>query len=409
MRLKKCTFLFLIVCLLLCPACSAVQKSELRQRADNVIGRLSTALDEMNEQISVHALEKSNSVFREPDYIDWQTSRHYYADLSEKEQLAYRCIYNGIFGQPERIAVPLLTTQELNTVFSALRYDNAQLLFIDDNASLLTAGMNCYFIPQYTLSYWEARETIVRCAEAARGILNQTDPADSQFETLLRLHDALCERSVYGDINARSSQCDGALLHSCATCAGYAKALKLMLDIAGIDSCGVTGTASADSSNPISHMWLAVCADGVWFYCDPTWDDPVSEDGRQAVEHAYFAMSHSRLLLTHSDVEKPSHISCAEQPQDYYDYMNLVCTQGYYRETIRNGIVQALENGKDFAEFRFDCLQTLQTANEELIEAGGVYALLSDAADYNENLLANRVGYSVDEKRLQLKLIFSFE
>ena len=94
---------------------------------------------------------------------------------------------------------------------------------------------------------------------------------------------------------------------------------------------------------------------------------------------------------------------------DYYDYMNLVCTQQDYRSTILDGIEQALGNGQDFAEFRFDCLQTLQTANEELIEAGGVYALLSDAAACNEKLLTNRVGYSVDEKRLQIKLIFVFE
>ncbi len=401
MRFKNILAILLVFCVFLLSGCSqTLNVTELAERPEEIFEAFANTF-------SVRSLEKSNQSLLEPDYISWQTARHYYEALSDKEKLAYRCIYNDIFGQPERIAVPILKTEELNAVFTALRYDNPQLLFLSDEATLLTAGLSCYFVPVSTMPYWDARVTIEEVAAKARQAALSLPQNADDYAVLLTLHDFLCELCSYAD-GKSASQCNGALIDGYATCAGYSKALKLMLDIAGVDNCLVTGSVSENGAD-INHMWLAVCLNGEWCFCDPTWDDPVSDDGSQTVEHGYFAISEHRLLLTHSDIQMPSHIVCNSEKYDYYIVENLLCTQESYLSVIADGIAKALQNGKEFAEFRFDAADTLQAAVESLIDEGGIYAILDEAALLNDSLQTNRIGYAVDEERFQLKLIFSYE
>ncbi len=406
MHFKNVLVAILVCCMLSFVGCAQTQQN-VQENITAITGRFVHLFDDVGETFSVRSLEKSNQTILEPEYINWQTARHYYDALSDKEKLAYRCIYNDIFGQPERISVPMLKTEELNAVFTALRYDNPQLLFLGDDATLLTAGMYCYFVPVYTLSYWDARAMIEAVAAKSEEVVLSLSQNADDYETLLTLHDYLCEMCTYADGNS-ASQCHGALLDGYATCAGYTKALKLMLDMAGLDSCVVTGRVS-DGTTDINHMWLAVCLNGVWSFCDPTWDDPVSEDGSQTVEHGYFSVSAQRLSLTHSDIQMPSHIVCDSEEFDYYLFENLFCTQENYLTVIADGIAVALQNEKIFAEFRFDSDDALQDAAKILFDEGEVYSLLEDVSFLNETLQPNRIGYAVDEERLQLKLIFSFE
>ncbi len=398
--------MLLVVVLLLLSGC-AVSQQKMQEHITAAAGRFDEIFEDFGEAFSVRSLEKSNQTIREPDYVTWQTARHYYDTLSDKEKLAYRCIYNDIFGHPERIAVPLLETDELNAVFTALRYDNPQLLFLGDEATLLTAGLSCYFVPVYAMPYWDARAKIEAVAQKAREVFSTCPKNADDYEMLLRLHDFLCDFCTYAD-SKNASQCHGALLDGYATCAGYAKALKLMLDIAGLDNCLVTGSASENGTD-INHMWLAVCLNGEWCFCDPTWDDPVSDDGTKTVEHGYLAISGQRLSVTHSDIQMPSHIVCDSEEYDYFIVENLFCTQENYLSVIADGMENALLEGKNFAEFRFDSESTLQTASETLFDEDEIYAMLDEVAFLQEGLLTNRIGYVTDEERLQLKLIFSYE
>lgn len=56
-------------------------------------------------------------------------------------------------------------------------------------------------------------------------------------------------------------------------CEGYAKALQLLCHEAGIPCVQQSGIAGGGG-----HMWAAVKLDGQWYFCDPTWDDPGSDN-----------------------------------------------------------------------------------------------------------------------------------
>jgi len=66
----------------------------------------------------------------------------------------------------------------------------------------------------------------------------------------------------------------GSLVTGQAVCEGYAKALQLLCHEAGIPCVTVSGWGTGNGKTE-KHMWAAVKLDGLWYFCDPTWDDPV--------------------------------------------------------------------------------------------------------------------------------------
>lgn len=59
-------------------------------------------------------------------------------------------------------------------------------------------------------------------------------------------------------------------------CYGYATAMKVLLDRAGIPNAYIEGTAYNGKNGPSGeqHAWNYVLVDGAWYAVDPTWSDP---------------------------------------------------------------------------------------------------------------------------------------
>lgn len=81
-------------------------------------------------------------------------------------------------------------------------------------------------------------------------------------------------------------------------CYGYATALKVLLDKAGVNNAFVEGTAYNDKNLPYGerHAWNYVEINGVWYALDPTWDDPGILN-RPATE-AYFLVGSGTETIT---------------------------------------------------------------------------------------------------------------
>lgn len=81
-------------------------------------------------------------------------------------------------------------------------------------------------------------------------------------------------------------------------CYGYATALKVLLNKAGIPNAFVEGTAYNDKNLPYGerHAWNYVEVDGSWYAMDPTWDDPGVKN-RPATE-TYFLVGGNTKTIT---------------------------------------------------------------------------------------------------------------
>lgn len=99
-----------------------------------------------------------------------------------------------------------------------------------------------------------------------------------------------------------------------AVCEGYSRAFKLLLKERGIPCALVAGKTSSGAG----HMWCVVKMDGVWYVCDPTWDDTASVNAPATAWNDSLWRSH--MLVQHgmnSRVENPKFSTNAAQSFTY--------------------------------------------------------------------------------------------
>lgn len=121
-----------------------------------------------------------------------------------------------------------------------------------------------------------------------------TSSTNSQRENIRNIHDYIINHTQYDSdrvehsiVEYHSSSAYGPLFEGYAICGGYTDLMELFLEELDIPSFKI----SSDT-----HVWNVVYVDGDWYHLDLTWDDPVSSDGKNYLEHDYFLIDTPTLL-----------------------------------------------------------------------------------------------------------------
>lgn len=218
--------------------------------------------------------------------------------------------------------ISLLMTQEvyselMDGVYSLLA-SHAKLYDLIANAGICTADSFSFnretgSISLYGVQYYPG-ENILRAvnngdtsvltdreqeALAAAQQMAEACQRETQPQTALAIHDALCQQITYlsDDILDEGDGCIGALLNGQADCDGYADAMFLVGRLAGLNVRRQYG----DSANGgvsgwfTTHMWNLIELDGSWRMMDVTWDDT---EGMSC--HLWFNIGADRASQTHA-------------------------------------------------------------------------------------------------------------
>lgn len=116
----------------------------------------------------------------------------------------------------------------------------------------------------------------------------------SYVDNIRNIHDYIINntkydsgRSDYGDTTYKSDTAYGPLFQGYAICGGYTDLMELFLERMELKNFKV----SSDM-----HVWNAINIDNNWYHLDLTWDDPVSDDGYDYLQHNYFLINTETLL-----------------------------------------------------------------------------------------------------------------
>ncbi len=139
----------------------------------------------------------------------------------------------------------------------------------------------------------------------------------SRVEAVKALHDYLALELKYDDgMQAVSHSPEGVVKNQRAVCDGYARTMRLLLLMTGIESTIVGGTAGNES-----HAWNLVKLEDGWYHVDVTWDDPAPDvEGR--VRYVYFLKNDEEMAKTHT---WESTISCTGNKYQGYVYADVIC------------------------------------------------------------------------------------
>ncbi len=193
-----------------------------------------------------------------------------------------------------------ITTEELHAVFDAFVNDHPQFFHLDrynyttaynpDTNNVVRLNL------QYLISDGAYDIAHARFDRAADKILADIPENLSEYETELRIHDALVKHIDYTHDVADEHDAYGALVFGKAVCDGYAKAFQYLLYKRGIQSTVVEGAVAQSDGSLGGHAWNLVRIDGNYYYVDVTHDDPVSAaKPKVQVYHNYFNLTSERM------------------------------------------------------------------------------------------------------------------
>ena len=145
------------------------------------------------------------------------------------------------------------------------------------------------------VKYVYTSEEIVRIDnEINRIISNNISSNMNEVEIIKTLHNYIINNTKYDKTREEtddsiydSSRMTGLLFEHYAVCSGYTDTMAVMLEKLGIKNFKIA------SSN---HIWNAVFVNGKWLHLDLTWDDPVTLNGKDILDHSYFLIDTEELL-----------------------------------------------------------------------------------------------------------------
>lgn len=222
------------------------------------------------------------------------------------------------------VSMPI-TTDELSGVFAAFVNDQPQHFHLDRynySYSYYESGSE-KIAADIILSYLITKEQYAAAEKefeiAASRILADIPTNLSQYETELKIHDALVKHIDY-TLNAENEHnAYGAIVNGKAVCDGYSKAFQYLLYQRGIQSTVVEGEVVQSDGSFMGHAWSLVRIDGKYYYTDVTHDDPVVA-GKPKVQvfHNYFNITESRMLRDRTAYETIYPLPACIDTDDFY-------------------------------------------------------------------------------------------
>lgn len=136
----------------------------------------------------------------------------------------------------------------------------------------------------------------------------------TEYDNIKAIHDYIVNNTKYdtkaneGTSEYASSTAYGTLFEHYATCNGYTDTMAIFLSKLGVTNYKIATTEEDLGNGNVGHIWNAVYINNKWVHLDLTWDDPVSDDGKDYLYHKYFLVNTEELKKADSgDVEILEH------------------------------------------------------------------------------------------------------
>ena len=151
-------------------------------------------------------------------------------------------------------------------------------------------------------------------------ILSRIPDDASELKREIIIHDALVDSVTYDfeaaeedDSSHDAFNIYGAFVRKKAVCTGYAGAMKMLLNLVGIECRTAVGM-----SKNTGHMWNQVRIDGEWYDLDVTWDDSTTEGDILYSRYSYFNITDERLARNHQTGADYSEMKCEYTEDEVY-------------------------------------------------------------------------------------------
>lgn len=276
-------------------------------------------------------------------------------------------------------------TYDVNSIFRRVLDENTGLGFVAGCSTSITRTFGKadalvelklqYFYPSEKVSALRA-EADLKAEELAGKLIK---PGMSEYQKVLAVHDYLIRNSIYDRANADNDsvppeehEAYGVIVDGIGVCDSYAKAVKLLLDKAGVRCILVEGTGAEAPGQSADHAWNIVRIDGEYYHVDATWDDVSEERGSGVVAYHYFNLNDEELQKTHV-WDRSRYPECTGTKYNYYVYNGLYTEN--YTETF-SMLAKAVSERKERLAMRIADYSAAKYNIEEMIRKAALQSKL---------------------------------
>jgi hypothetical protein len=305
-----------------------------------------------------------------------ETSSFYYDQLSDEQKSIYETLMRAKDAYASHVDFNLVSKDDFTIAFQAFLYDNPLVFY--GQSYTWTGYQDGSVISSIDYSETGDYESITSQIQQAAQQVIDAMPADlDTYGKVKYFYEWIITNTDYGsseyDQDVRS-----VFLDHVSVCSGYAKAFKLLCDMAGIPCEVVQGTASGEA-----HAWNLVTIDGVDTWVDPTWGDPVylNAEDISNINYNYLCVPDDLLFLSHTiDTSAGSgddaiadvftYPACTDWSYEYY-VRNSCYFDSYNRLSLYSWFSSQVNAGRtsDIA-FQYADDASYQTAVEDLFGSG---------------------------------------
>lgn len=251
-------------------------------------------------------IPKSNSYVKEEDFLFVQNIENFMPfSKGDLKNIYYTIVNNGwkefTFYCPSEYVECLEDVKEISNDQDLLTHLNNYVHPYNGFSNVKTVISETGDIT-VSINYFYSDEQIKAINKKIDEIYKNIITNDMDTYTkILTIHDYIINNTKYdiernnnGNSIYHSYIAYGPLLEGYATCNGYTDAMALFLEKMNIPNFKVAMTPEKNSDTE-GHVWNAVYLNNQWFHLDLTWDDPVSNDGTDYLQHKYFLITTSQL------------------------------------------------------------------------------------------------------------------
>ncbi len=325
--------------------------------------------------------------------------RYVYSTLGEEAQQVYDEIFYCISNQEEKIIVSTLDKEVLDLAYDAVNADYGGLFwthgYVYTTYSIGKKITGLEFAPNYTMTYEKRLELQEQVDQVVTDILAGISQSTSDYEKAKYVFDYLTTEVEYNADSADNQNILSVFLYKSTVCQGYAEATQYLLQLLGIQSIVVTGTANGES-----HAWNMLRLDGDYYYMDTTWGNSSysyesGEEGR-FVNYDYLNVTTEEIEKTHRIKENFELPICTATEDNYFRKEGLYVSD-WSEEKIGGLIKEAWDSRQAIISIKF--------ANDELYDQALTFFVQQQKiAKYCEGMLSFR--YLSDSSQRVLTLRF---
>ena len=204
--------------------------------------------------------------------------------------------YEGRVGKMKMPVTTKISVLENGKWFDAARYaaDNP------DVAAVLGTDRDTLWAHYLANGYNEGRKVHSMTIEGEYRLMmidvvnSLTANLTTDEEKIRACHDWLVNNLTYGSVPNGTSFGESLFKLGKGVCHQYTEAFEFMMDICGIESQYILGTAGSGGA----HSWNRVKVNGVWKYIDCTWDDQ-SMYGDPTIYYTYYLIPLEQMSIDH--------------------------------------------------------------------------------------------------------------